>query len=169
LGHTKLSCYFETFDKCNSPHDIQNYFIFTSVRNPFERVLSAFKYLKKGGINASDARTRDEYQMQRMSFSAFVFKNLHKTIEDSCVHFVPQFEFISPHFDKLSFIARFETLQNDFNIVCDKIGIPRQELPHKNKTQHKHYTEYYNDETKQIVAEKYARDIEQFGYQFDKP
>ena len=64
------------------------------------------------------------------------------------------------------FIGRFENLQEDFNTVCDKIEIPQHQLPHCNKTNHKHYTEYYDAELREIIANRFREDIEYFGYKF---
>jgi hypothetical protein len=66
----------------------------------------------------------------------------------------------------MDFMGKFENLQEDFNFVCDSLGINRQELPIKNKSNRKHYIEYYDDETRETVGAHYAEDIERFGYQF---
>jgi len=81
-------------------------------------------------------------------------------------HWLPQTSLFGGYLDSIHFIGRFETLQQDFNTVCDRIGIVWQELPHRNKSEHKHYTEYYDDELREIVTERYASDIDRFGYEF---
>lgn len=67
----------------------------------------------------------------------------------------------------LDFLGRFENLQEDFGILCDKLGIERRPLPHENATKHRPYSEYYDMETRAIVRVHYAQDFERFGYEVD--
>jgi hypothetical protein len=139
---------------------ISTYFLFTFVRNPYDRMVSSYHYLNK--------------RLNGKHIPLGVFKNFNDFVKNLFSisdhhwkwHYTLQHTHIQSKHRKCDFIGRFENLQEDFNIVCDKIGIPHQQLPHKNKSKHKHYTEYYDDETKSIVAEKYAKDIEYFGYKF---
>ena len=136
-------------------------FKFTFVRNPFSRSISSWKF---GGWG-----TRWD-----CNFKTYVKKvnDINLETPDRWTqltwHTCAQYPHIVDTEGNLlvDFIGRFENLQEDFNTVCDKIGMPRQQLPHTNKTNHKHYTEYYDDETRQIIEEKYAKDIEYFGYKF---
>ena len=149
--HQTIQQILEYYPDCN------HYYKFSFVRNPWSRFLSEYYYM-----------IAESLLPPNFSFKDFC---LH---EDAIVeygwdyHDKSQHEFI---FDSngnslVDFIGKLENLQEDFNIVCDKIGIPRKQLPHENKTNHKHYTEYYDDETREIVAKKYAKDIEYFGYKF---
>jgi len=66
----------------------------------------------------------------------------------------------------MDWLINFENLQEGFNYACDRAAIPKKRLPHKHKTNHKHYSEYYDDESYEIVRKNYAKDIEYFGYKF---
>jgi chondroitin 4-sulfotransferase 11 len=157
-GKSKISNLDESFG---------DYFKFTIVRNPWDRLVSCWK----NKIEAKRVETRKFYY-DVLGFDnpiGLTFENFVKCLNvDKLLyadeHWMPLHSMIE--LNSVDFIGRFENLQEDFNTICDKIGIPRQELPHKNKTKHKHYTEYYDSETKQIVAEKYAKDIEYFNYKF---
>lgn len=68
----------------------------------------------------------------------------------------------------IDFIGHYETLQEDFNQICQRIGIAPFDLPHKRKaTERKGYRKYYSDKTAQRVAEHFAKDIGMLGYSFD--
>lgn len=141
-------------------------FSFSIVRNPWARLVSTWKdkvvnqWSDQFPEKARKWRIPTFKQYKDKGFDFFI-KNI---IPSSNEHVELQVNLID--LNNVDFIGRFESLQQDFDIICDKIGLSRYNLPHENKTNHKHYTEYYNDETRKIVAEKYAKDIEYFGYRF---
>jgi hypothetical protein len=166
-----------------------DYFQFAFVRNPFSRLLSA--YIDKVQNANTEYPIAFFNQFAGLSFKDFLKKlcqlDLNKVrSKDNPAntknlidkHVAPQ-NLIIP-LKKLSFIGRLESFETDFKLVCEKIELDYNfdytvgkkiisRNPKKlNASKHKHYTEYYDDETREIVAEKYAKDIEYFGYEFGK-
>jgi len=148
-----------------------NYLKFSTCRNPYSRIVSVWKYWES------------RFKTKNITFHSFdhFIKNLDdmkNLVTTKCgnkrdlIHFMGCTDGVMYATSKkishndIDFWIKTESLQKDINIVCDKLGISHQKLPYKNASNHRHYTEYYDDETKSIVAEKYAKDIEYFGYEF---
>ncbi len=67
----------------------------------------------------------------------------------------------------VDFIARYERLQEDFQKICRRIGLPEMELPHLRRAdQREDYRQYYTEELAEMVAEHYQRDLQFLGYVF---
>ena len=132
-----------------------NYFKFAFVRNPWDRFVSLYHYRSK--YQKSHIRGR--------SFKTCMMKMFNEY--PPRVH--QQNFWVMDAQDKpiVDFIGRFENLQADFAEVCRIIGAVGVELGHHNKTDHMHYSHYYDDECLQFVTEHCMRDIELFGYTFE--
>ena len=141
------------------------YFKFGFVRNPWDRLVSAFFYLDRGGCNALDQAFRDSRLTPYAGeFRAFV-RDLDKLI--GFLHLRPQCHWLCDADGRVlaDFVGRFETLANDFNAVAMRLGLPCV-LSHLNATDHPSYRELYDSETSAVVRRVYRQDIETFGYDF---
>ena len=127
---------------------LDQYFIFTFVRNPWARMVSGYFFsraVRKRRAHQIDFRGFCHFQLQRYQYN-------------NCRWHTQPIPY--------SFVGRMETLQADFDRLCDRLGLARAALPHYNASCHGDYRQYYDDETRALVARKYARDIELFGYEF---
>ena len=167
IGHNTRDKKYKHLRDHTLPHDS---FVFCFVRNPWDRLVSSYFFLKQGGhpkFRAEDTADFNEYFGEHETFRDMLINWDDRYYNQ--IHFRPQYQWICDSNDRLipQYIGRFENIQHDYNVICDKLGLPRKKLPHANNSKHKHYTEYYDETTRQIVAEKYIKDIELFDYKFE--
>jgi len=141
----------EDIKKIISKEKYNSYFKFSFTRNPWARMVSLYKYFSN--------QPHQPMVVKNRTFKIFL-------IEGNSTWWYGAFDNHVDFIGDIDFIGKIENLQNDFDYVCEKIVAPKIKIPHKNKTNHKHYTKYYDDETREIVAERFAKDIEYFGYEF---
>jgi hypothetical protein len=142
------------------------YFKFAIVRDPWDRLVSGYHYRLSGGSRSPDDLARAK--LYPRSFRKFC-ANLDYFIGLPNEHmFRPQYQWISDADGNslMDFVGRFEHLQEDFGVICERIGLQGVELPHINKSKHRSYWSHYARHTRDIVARAYAGDLERFGYEF---
>lgn len=161
-----------------------SYYKFAFVRNPWDRIVSEYKFRRHS---------------HKYDFKSFLLHHFPVPVwSDEYCHILPQYDFLFDNQGNLlvDFVGKYENLKNDFNIVCEKLGITQKNLPHKNKSfslnrqfhnnpveiiknireilsitawknNFTSYMEYYDDESKEFVGELYKKDIEVFDYKFE--
>jgi chondroitin 4-sulfotransferase 11 len=140
-----------------------NAYKFTLVRNPWDKVVSHYEYRRK--------RNKTELATRNISFAEWV-KKTYGPDQDTFYYnnpkaFQPQVEWLKDNENNISidFVGKFESINKDFDQIASAIGLDAQ-LPHLNASKRLAYQSYYDDETRKIVANWFAEDIEVFGYSF---
>jgi len=145
------------------PRDLfDSLFKFSIVRNPWDLQVSSYHHVRL------DPEASREFE----TFEEFI---RYKFREDRPYQFKldiarrPQLRSLVDMDGNLlvDFVGRYENLEEDFAIICERIGIPVVPLPHLRRAGDRHqYREYYTEKLRDVVAEVYRPDIDTFGYSF---
>ncbi|MCC0176871.1 sulfotransferase family 2 domain-containing protein [Waterburya agarophytonicola K14] len=160
--------------------EYKNYFKFTFVRNPWDRLVSCYKDKVRSDANFNNSIYKNGVHTSFIKYNLFTAgMNFEDFVEAVCniddsqadAHILSQYHFVTDRQGVIfmNFIGKFENLREDFAKVAGRLDISDRELPHKNsskKSKKKHYSEYYSESTKAKVAQRYAKDIKIFNYQF---
>lgn len=143
-------------------HDkiLENCFVFSVVRNPFDRFVSQWLY----HTNFDDNFFYKKYKTKIDIFSYF---DIASQLKNKSVTWKSMSEFIFHKNKKIDFILSFENLCHDWKIFCKRLNY-NCELINIKKNTRKHYSEYYNNKLISKVEEMYIDDLTNFNYKFEK-
>jgi hypothetical protein len=144
--------------KNSLPADIFNtYYKFAFVRNPWDWQVSLYLF----GL-------KDKNHFQHELFKSFANFEAYldwRIRED--LHLQKDFLVDDSGNLLVDFVGKLENLKEDFEYVCNKIQIQSIDLPHLNKSNSEKYQRFYNERTKQLLADAFKEDIEFFNYSYD--
>jgi len=143
-----------------------NYFTFTFVRNPWDMMVSSYKWwLQKAHMWPH--LQQDICRIQHMKgFREFLQSPYGaKMINEQQGSIM---DWITDEDDRIivDYIGKFESLEQDFSQICKIINMPKLTLPHSNVTNREDYRKYYDDQTREWVAKRFSRTVKQFNYSF---
>lgn len=169
-------------------------FKFSFVRNPYSRLVSAYEgkiaVTKAGAQNnlyrdviwnsqmkAGKAPSFSFYNYEPPTFKEFVRYIFTTDTVTMNSHWRPQHLILRPDVVKYDFIGKFESFSKDMEFVLDELQ-RRNQIEFSNDVYHKigvktdnknvyradSWADYYDDETKALVYQKYKEDFDFFDY-----
>lgn len=169
--------------------DWEEYFRFAFVRNPWDRLVSWYSMIE-GARRAHEGRPLPERRRRRLennpllshavgvldedpTFEAFVRRCTEEFRHKGAVYSFArnQADYLTSGNGSLlvDFVGRFERLEADAAVAFAEIGLGEPKLPHANRRKRDHYSGFYTPELRAVVADRFAKDIERFGYAFEGP
>lgn len=141
------------------PHEWQHFFKFCFVRNPWDRLVSEYRW----------ARANEK----GVTFREFVERVADPDRPDpEAVRPVPPDTWSMYTLDgeiAADFIGRYERLPEDMHRVCGRLGLPfeAEHFPSLKRSQQREYQSYYTEQERRLVADSHTPEITQFGYRFN--
>ena len=154
------------------PGEYESYYKFAVIRNPWDRAVSVYSYLLAGGNGSFRDRKVREQLIRLGGFKQFC-RYLEKEVSRKYFkpfprHLWPQAWFLGEEGGKkisLDTLVQFEDMEAGLRTVGSHIQAEIR-IPRLRETPHRHYSEYYDDETRELVQKAYREDVELFGYRF---
>ena len=168
--------------KAVDPKNFDDYLVFTIVRNPWDRLVSYWCMCKHSNSRPHNNLMKACVDMFGTSeFFDFIRLCSHVNHSDlgllkswgleSDLELHPQYYWThdSSGTDLIDYTGKFESLNNSFNVLCDKLGLQnkKNQLPRVGASSGRStYPGYYDSESRDMVARIYKLDCITYGYNF---
>ena len=139
-------------------------FSFAIVRNPWDRAVSHFHYRRmtnQTGLADNPLTFKDWVRR--------VYIDRSPEFMDEEKMFLTQADWVCDEQGKVmvDYIGRFENLQASWDDICEHLHREKSLLPHVKKSSRGDYRDYYDDESREIIADFFRPDIDLFDYSFE--
>lgn len=163
FGHKTLQYYLKW-----CPSNIQFPLTFTIIRNPYDRIFSAYHFLKNGGKNEYDRMWARKYIFNTKDINEFIEDKLHDKRVLNWIHFRSQTEFVTNKSGNIAVdhLIKFEELKSKWPKFAINAGL-KHKLPLRNKTNYNVRNVELNEKSKRLIANIYRQDFESLNYKID--